>query len=277
MKKSVSFVCALLALNGLFAQEFKREKYIIDRNETALGSEEAKMLHYNKYGYMIWEGSSWYGGKTYDTIVIDGKYNYQFFEIPFMKQYSFAYKTVEKDSAELELDRIQSPARIAFVENIKASSVLKDRNYTYGVENIVFPCRNGEYVQNLPWAEGKAGAGIGESIEFDVMSVYKAYSDGAGRKEVNGSIMVSILNGFVNPSKQQLFYENNRIKRASVYVDGKKYLDLNFRDVVEYTDFEIPGDAQHVKIVIEEVYKGTKHDDTCVTKLDVFYYMNFLD
>ncbi|MBP5792794.1 MAG: hypothetical protein J6W46_04025, partial [Spirochaetaceae bacterium] len=68
-----------------------------------------------------------------------------------------------------------------------------------------------------------------------------------------------------------------RIKKASIYVDGKKLMDLNFNDVVEFTDFEIPADSKHVKIVIDEVYKGTKFNDTCVTKIDVFYHMNFLD
>ena len=54
-------------------------------------------------------------------------------------------------------------------------------------------------------------------------------------------------------------------------------MDLTFNDFVEFTEFEIPAESKHVKIVIDEVYKGTKYNDTCITKIDVFYYMGFLD
>lgn len=267
MKKIIlTIACTILCVTSLFSEKFKLDTYYV-------GSHEEKMIpgvdkHLNEYGYMIW---------TVDTIVIDGKYDYQFFEIPNMRASEFSYSTIKNDSKSYEMNKRGCPSLVSFVDNIKASSTLKDKNYSYDIENVTFPCRPNCYVQNLPWAEGKADEGIGESIEFDIMSVYDAYSDGAGRKEIRGDIKVSILNGFVNPYKQPLFYENNRIKKASIYVDGKKYMDLTFNDFVEFTEFEIPAESKHVKIVIDEVYKGTKYNDTCVTKIDVFYYMNFLD
>lgn len=267
MKKIIlTIACTILCVTSLFSEKFDLDEYYIGRREEIVIPSGDK--HLNEYGYMIWR---------VDTIVIDGKYDQHFFEIPYMRAEEFSYSTIKNNSKTYEMNKRGCPSLVSFVDNIKASSTLKDKNYSYDIENVTFPCRANCYVQNLPWAEGKADEGIGESIEFDIMSVYDAYSDGAGRKEIRGDIKVSILNGFVNPYKQSLFYENNRIKKASIYVDGKKLMDLNFNDVVEFTDFEIPADSKHVKIVIDEVYKGTKYNDTCVTKIDVFYYMNFLD
>lgn len=267
MKRRIGLILLItLCINSLFSEKFKRDTYNIGNYEEKIIPGVEK--HLNKYGYMIWK---------IDTIVIDGDYDYQFFEIPDMRAEEFSYSTIQNNAESYNFYKDQCPALVSFVENIKASSTLKDNKYSYDIENVTFPCRSNCYVQNLPWAEGKADEGIGESIEFDIMSVYDAYSDGAGRKEIKENIKISILNGFVNPYKQTLFYENNRIKNASVYVDGKKYMDLNFNDVVEFTEFEIPSDSNHVKIVIDEVYKGTKYNDTCVTKIDVFYRMSFLD
>ena len=276
MKKIIlTIACSILCATSLFSIELKRDEYMGVNYQTY--SPQKENLYYNENGYLIWKDGSWYAGKLYDAIIIDGKYDYRLVETPFMKAEDFSYSTVKSNSDAYEMYKIQCPCLLSFVANIKASSTLKDKNYSYDIENVTLPSRENCYVQNLPWAEGKADEGIGESIEFDIMSVYNAYSDGAGRKEIRGDIQVAILNGFVNPYKQPLFYENNRIKKASIYVDGKKYMDLNFNDFVEFTDFEIPGDSKHVKIVIDEVYKGTKYNDTCITKIDVFYHMNFLD
>ena len=267
MKKIILTIAyTILCVTSFFSEKFDMDEYYIGRREEIVIPSGDK--HLNEYGYMIWK---------VDTIVIDGKYDQHFFEIPYMRAEDFSYSTIKNNSKDYEMYKKGCPSLVSFVANIKASSTLKDKNYSYDIANVTFPSRKNCYVQNLPWAEGKADEGIGESIEFDIMSVYNAYSDGAGRKEIEGDIYVSILNGFVNPYKQPLFYENNRIKKASIYVDGKKYMDLNFNDFVEFTEFKIPSDSKHVKIVIDEVYKGTKYNDTCVTKIDVFYHMNFLD
>ena len=267
-KKLFLLICIILNLDSLFSEKFKLDTYYVGSHEDEIRMTPGVEKHMNEYGYMIW---------TIDTIVIDGKYDYQFFEIPYMRAEEFSYSTIKNDSKTYEMYKRGCPSLVSFVDNIKASSTLKDKKYSYDIENVTFPSRKNCYVQNLPWAEGKTDEGIGESIEFDIMSVYDAYSDGAGRKEIRGDIKVSILNGFVNPYKQSLFYENNRIKKASIYVDGKKYMDLTFNDFVEFTEFEIPAESKHVKIVIDEVYKGTKYNDTCITKIDVFYYIGFLD
>ena len=108
-----------------------------------------------------------------------------------MRAEEFSYSTIKNDSKTYEMYKRGCPSLVSFVDNIKASSTLKDKKYSYDIENVTFPSRKNCYVQNLPWAEGKTDEGIGESIEFDIMSVYDAYSDGAGRREIRGDIKVS--------------------------------------------------------------------------------------
>ena len=85
---------------------------------------------------------------------------------------------------------------------------------------------------------------------------------------------IRILNGYVNPLLPHLFKENNRIKTATVETD-KGYKDtISFEDVVEFTDFFIPmkkDGPTHVKITIDEVYKGSKYSDTSITALEANY------
>ena len=48
-------------------------------------------------------------------------------------------------------------------------------------------------------------------------------------------------------------------------------MEIDFQDIVEFTDFYIPMDKNgptHVKITIKEVYKGSKYSDTAVTALE---------
>ena len=191
MKKIIlTIACTILCVTSLFSEKFKLDTYYVGSHEDEIRMTPGVEKHMNEYGYMIW---------TIDTIVIDGKYDYQFFEIPYMRAEEFSYSTIMNDSKTYEMYKKGCPSLVSFVDNIKASSALKDKYYSYDIANVTFPSRKNCYVQNLPWAEGKADEGIGESIEFDIMSVYDAYSDGAGRKEIEGDIYVSILNGFVNP------------------------------------------------------------------------------
>ncbi|MBQ4498075.1 MAG: hypothetical protein II973_11305, partial [Spirochaetaceae bacterium] len=95
MKKIIlTIACTILCATSLFSEKFKLDTYYV-------GQREEKMIpgvdkHLNEYGYMIW---------TVDTIVIDGKYDYQFFEIPDMRASEFSYSTIKKDSKTYEMNK----------------------------------------------------------------------------------------------------------------------------------------------------------------------------
>ena len=167
------------------------------------------------------------------------------------------------------------------IKNLKASSTLTDKYHTYSADGMLKvyaknPNSENLYYQqasapkfwvrdNIPWVEGKTGDGIGEYIEFDLYPSTDYRHD---------KYRIRILNGYVNPLLPHLFKENNRIKTATVETD-KGYKDtISFEDVVEFTDFFIPmkkDGPTHVKITIDEVYKGSKYSDTSITALEANY------
>lgn len=160
------------------------------------------------------------------------------------------------------------PLNGLYFENIKASSSLKDKNHAYGPEGMlkVYNPQSRKTMwqkDNLPWAEGKAGDGIGEYVEFDIVA----------RGSYSGMYELIILNGYVDPLRPNLFKENNRIKKALIETDGGFKKVVEFNDVVEFTTVWIDKPSNHVKITIQEVYKGIKYSDTCITAIDLYDYI----
>lgn len=143
------------------------------------------------------------------------------------------------------------------LKNVKASSYLKDKYHSYIPQGICRAFATGDtwwcwVKNNIPWVEGKTDDGIGEYIEFDV-------------ERWGNSKKLVILNGYVNPQKKNLYKENNRIKTAEVICDNKDSYTVNFNDCVEFTEVQLNKEYKHVKIVIKDVYKGSKYSDTCLT------------
>lgn len=152
-----------------------------------------------------------------------------------------------------------------YFENIKASSTLKDKSHTYAIEGTLtaYNPRTFDWVKDsLPWAEGKSGDGIGETIELDVKF---------GAAHNNNYFSFFILNGYVDPLRPYLFKQNNRIKKARIETDSGYNQIIDFNDWVEFKEIKF-GEApvRHIKITILEVYKGTKYSDTCVTAFDLY-------
>ena len=150
------------------------------------------------------------------------------------------------------------------ISNLKASSSLTDKNHTYSADNMigVYSPRddsNRWLKNNIPWAEGKDDDGIGETIDFDL-------SPTSDHRMV--AVNLTILNGYVDPLKPHLFYENNRVKTMLVTTNEGESVTIHFNDVVEFTTIQLPVTTTHVTLTIQEVYKGSKYSDTCISALD---------
>jgi len=106
---------------------------------------------------------------------------------------------------------------------------------------------------NPPWAEGVPGPGIGGTIDVEFSRQTKE---------------IDILNGYVDLAKRNLYKENNRLKTIRVDSEKPKFsITFNFEDLVKFHEIPLPMATEKVRITIVDVYKGTKYDDTCVTKL----------
>ena len=277
MKKSIFtiiFVLLMITFQS-YALDFKRTFYegqLYSNDDLSVENNNSISSFINNYGFRqieIKNYKKWY--------LIDGNIDYalmsfSIFENNYINQNYGTYKDYQ-DFLKENCHNLREQ-NLSYAKNFNASSTLKDNTYIYDVKNIFVPCKGEHKIlwfQNLPWAEGKEDEGIGEFIEFEIMPADSLLSDRLGYWIINGDITISILNGFVNPMKQKLFYENNRIKKAAIWIDDKRSFEIDFNDYVEFTEFTVPEQTKKVRIEILEVYKGTKYNDTCVTKIDVNY------
>lgn len=103
------------------------------------------------------------------------------------------------------------------------------------------------------WAEGVAGSGIGESIQVS----FKAETD-----------HMMVLNGYVNLTRMDLYTANNRLKRVNIVSKQPSFeMYYTFPDYVHFSEIIFPHKTNSITMYIEDVYKGSKFDDTCVTAI----------
>lgn len=105
-----------------------------------------------------------------------------------------------------------------------------------------------------PWVEGVPGYGIGESfvLENTWGTVYKT---------------LLIMNGFISYERPFLYKQNGRIKKIRVTgtrSGNEKVLDVLDTPHPQSVDISFITEPEDVRITIEEVYPGTKYDDTCI-------------
>lgn len=130
------------------------------------------------------------------------------------------------------------------------------------------------------WVEGVEGNGIGEWIKIDI----DAYSWLAEFTTTPFDIMsIAVIPGYGKSEKTWI--ENNRVKKLLVVIytppqavpkeNEWVVLRLNLRDENEFQVFTLPIDLmtssidemrKTVWLRIEEVYKGTKYEDTCISE-----------
>lgn len=127
------------------------------------------------------------------------------------------------------------------------------------------------------WVEGIEGDGIGEWISIDI---------NAKRAErPTGMLYFGMIPGYLKSEKS--WEENNRVKTALLIVEGyvgydstksSRYeysiLRLKFDDfqglqLFDLLDYGGPPtfDSKRLWVVIEDVYKGTKYSDTCISEM----------
>ena len=68
----------------------------------------------------------------------------------------------------------------------------------------------------------------------------------------------------------KLFTANNRLKRATIVFSKGEEIELSFSDARGVQEMDItPVETTFVKVVIDEVYPGSKYDDTCLAEIEV--------
>jgi hypothetical protein len=160
------------------------------------------------------------------------------------------------------------------IKEIKASSVLRERaadgkEVVYDEKNLrqnFYAMDDGDVHFNFfkkAWAEGVSGDGIGESldIEFAIATDH-----------------ILVLNGYVNIFQRDLYKVNNRVKKARIVSKSPEFsIVYEFDDVVKFSEIKFPQKTTGVEFFIEEVYKGEKYSDICITAVLLRQSMEFQD
>lgn len=141
--------------------------------------------------------------------------------------------------------------------DIQASSVFKENGKIYSPSFLEY-CKL-EY----PWVENESDYGIGEYLEFTLVG--KSISS----ERVFNATGFFIFNGFISWRNSSLYEKNTRVKRL-------KLLDLTTQESWEHLLEDTPmpqyvdcseHEGHKIRIVIDEVYEGTKYTDTCISGL----------
>jgi hypothetical protein len=153
------------------------------------------------------------------------------------------------------------------IEKVQASSTLKDKKNRYRVERLL------DDKWETAWCEGKSGPGLGETVTITF------------KKEVN-------LGGFYfAPMFAKSFKtarQNNRIKKFTILAAGASSQVTVDRfehdecgtpphgcnELVKWQAVFFPGGlkVKTLTIRIDEVEKGSKYDDSCMSQLQFFPY-----
>jgi hypothetical protein len=133
-----------------------------------------------------------------------------------------------------------------------SSSLADEPPLTYGAANLT------EYDRSKVWSEGVKGDGIGESVTLTMKQPVKATA-------------LRVQNGYWRD--EETYFNNNRVKRMGVIVNGAAPFSVELPDSWKREGIiALPPDASPVKtvqLIIEEVYRGRKFRDTCLTGVDV--------
>ena len=111
------------------------------------------------------------------------------------------------------------------------------------------------------WVEGVSGSGVGEWLELQFPGTVEVHS-------------IALDVGY--DRDQDIFSANNRIKRATFIFSNGEQVTLDFSDSRGLQTIPLvraPGpnvETTYVKVVIEEVFPGSKYDDTCLAEIGVW-------
>jgi|GEM_PF-2150803 len=147
----------------------------------------------------------------------------------------------------------------------KASSVLvekKNQSDLYSAGKL-----SDDYSLKEFWAEGVKGSGEGQNITIS-FKYPEFYEDGGDNVAVDIKGVI-IFNGVFK--SEDLFKKNGRVKDISIKFDeGTEKIKLPDTYVPQIIFFKNTYNTKKAQITIDSVYKGSKWDDTCLTKVIFF-------
>lgn len=107
--------------------------------------------------------------------------------------------------------------------------------------------------EHLPWMEGAAGNGVGQTIK---LSCDKSFSS------------LNILNGYVDLANPSAFRENSRAKSIRIEdLDNGLVYQLDLADEIAFTGIQLDLPTCNVLLRITAVYEGSVYQDACISAI----------
>lgn len=129
-----------------------------------------------------------------------------------------------------------------------SSTLVDDTNIGFNYE----PAMVADMDFSTAWC--RAAGDAEPSIVFDFSRPVKAENFG-------------IVPGFARDEK--IYFQNNRVKKATLLFDDKDPMEIELKDDYGMQFVELGGkEFSKIKLVIKDVYKGSKYDDACISEWD---------
>ena len=275
MRKIITMLLSTILAVSLFAQSTYSEiKYfsVYDGANIIFHENKIYFIDENEEKYTILEENSYYLGEdgyyrlridrnltksnTNELILIDGKHfqdifsqtshdgtkNWSNFE-EFDDWDAYYYKSVKKISSSKY-----------FSEYINGKLIEYKPENLYTTYGVFCKCHPYSWNPNsVPWVASEPDNGIGAYIEIEYNFPIK---------------VISILSGFVDPNNLRLFKQNNRPSFITVIdIENNEQFDIRIPDYVTFKDIVFQNETHHIKIIIKDIHKGTRYNDTCITGL----------
>lgn len=129
----------------------------------------------------------------------------------------------------------------------KTSSAKLENTRLYSVKNLI------DDDPSTTWVPVGKNSQIGQWVELSFDAPVQISS-------------LTLTNGFAK--NDVTFNNNNRIKTATlIFSDGGK-TKISLKDTMKPQTIKVNKRSRTVKLIIDEVYKGVKYDDTCLSGLD---------
>ncbi len=106
---------------------------------------------------------------------------------------------------------------------------------------------------HIPWVEGVDGNGIGEYVTVEFTEPV---------------IELELINGYSDIQNMKLYKENARVKTFKLEdLDNNITTTVSFDDYVYFNQVILEKPTTKVRLTIQEVYPGTKYQDTCFSSI----------
>lgn len=161
----------------------------------------------------------------------------------FQAEYAYVTETVSSDTTQ--------PFSMENISYISATSQLSEYDMTHSADRLI----DGDI--STAWVEGMSGQGIRESVSVRFDDEYL----------ING---IKINAGY--QKNDELYNKNSRPAKIGIAFSDGTYEVHELDDVNNVQDivFNKPVFSKSISLIIEDVYSGTKYEDTAISEISIY-------